>query len=118
MLGLDLLLLFAHQIFAQFVIIVALVDQLERAREPEFAAAGAVARTVEDDVAARDPQHFGDLRAPLREPPRHPALYRIGGGERAEHRLRYLQHAVGARATGGELDVRPNITLYRHEAPH
>src|SRR3546814_8791867 len=65
MLGLDLLLLFAHQIFAQFVIIVALVDQLERAREPEFAAAGAVARTVEDDVAARDPQHFGDLRAPL-----------------------------------------------------
>src|SRR3546814_6573213 len=88
MLWLDLVLLCAHPFCAQFVIIVALVDQLERAREPEFAAAGAVARTVEDDVAARDPQHFGDLRAPLRETQRHLALYRIGGGERAEHRDR------------------------------
>ncbi len=116
MLGLDLLLLFAHQIFAQLVIIVALVDELERAREPELAAAGAIARAVEDDVAARNTQYFGDLRPPFREAQRHFALHRIGGGERAEHRLAIVEPVVGDRAMIGHFDDRPGIGGDRREA--
>ncbi len=116
MLGLDLLLLLAHQIFAQLVIVVALVDQPQRAREPQFAAARTIARAVEDNVAARDPQHFGDLRAPLRKTQYDLALHRVRRGECAQHRFRVVEPVVGDRTMGGHVDDRSHIGGDRCEA--